>query len=76
MKIELTSEQIKVLGNKNRGNCLIKGVAGSGKTTIALCKIMNILEENTNESILLLTYNKTLIAYMKFLCKKKSYKFR
>ena len=70
MKIDLTSEQIKVLGNKNKGNCLIKGVAGSGKTTIALCKIMKILEENTKESILLLTYNKTLIAYMKFLCKK------
>lgn len=72
MEIELTSEQIKVLKNKNKGHCLIKGVAGSGKTTIALYKIMSILKEieNTNETILLLTYNKTLIAYMKFLCKQ------
>lgn len=70
MKIELTSEQIKVLGNKNKGHSLIKGVAGSGKTTIALYKIFNLLQENEGESVLLLTYNKTLIAYMKYLCKK------
>lgn len=72
MEIKLTSEQIKVLNNKNKGSCLIKGVAGSGKTTIALYKIINTLKEieNTNETILLLTYNKTLIAYMKSLCKQ------
>ena len=72
MQIELTSEQIKILKNKSKGSCLVKGVAGSGKTTIALYKIMSILKEieNTNETILLLTYNRTLIAYMKFLCKQ------
>ena len=72
MEIELTSEQIKVLKNKSKGSCLIKGVAGSGKTTIALYKIMSILKEieNTNEKILLFTYNRTLIVYMEYLCKR------
>lgn len=72
MEIELTSEQIKVLNSKSQGNCLIKGVAGSGKTTIALQKVIRILEEieSTNEKLLLVTYNKTLIQYMRYLCKK------
>ena len=72
MDIELTSEQIKVLNSKSNGHCLIKGVAGSGKTTLALYKIMDILKEAdlTKESILLLTYNKLLIKYMTHLCKE------
>ena len=72
MNIELTSEQIKVLNSKSKGHCLIKGVAGSGKTTLALYKVMDILKEldQTKESILLLTYNKLLIKYMTRLCKE------
>lgn len=72
MNIELTSEQIKVLNSKSKGHCLIKGVAGSGKTTLALYKVMDILKEldQTKERILLLTYNKLLIKYMTRLCKE------
>lgn len=72
MGIELTSEQIKVLNSKSQGNCLIKGVAGSGKTTIALHKVIRILEEieHTEEKVLLVTYNKTLVQYINYLCKK------
>ncbi len=71
MNIELTSEQIKVLNSKSKGHCLVKGVAGSGKTTLALYKIMDILKEiDRKESVLLLTYNKLLIKYMTRLCKE------
>lgn len=72
MGIELTSEQIKVLNSKSQGNCLIKGVAGSGKTTIALHKVIGILEEieHTKEKILLVTYNKALVQYINYLCEK------
>lgn len=74
MGIELTSEQIKVLNSKSQGNCLIKGVAGSGKTTIALHKVIRILEEveHTEEKVLLVTYNKTLVQYINYLCKKNN----
>lgn len=77
MNIELTSEQIKVLNSKSKGHCLIKGVAGSGKTTLALYKVMDILKEldYTKENILLLTYNKLLIKYMKRLCKENKIMF-
>ena len=43
MQIELTSEQIKILKNKSKGSCLVKGVAGSGKTTVMIEKIADLL---------------------------------
>lgn len=67
--MELTVDQLRIVNSKMNGHCLIKGVAGSGKTTVALCKIAKYLREsvNANEKMLVVTYNKTLIQYMKLL---------
>lgn len=67
--MELTVDQLRIVNSRMNGHCLIKGVAGSGKTTVALCKIAKYLRESakTNEKMLVVTYNKTLIQYMKLL---------
>ena len=67
--MELTVDQLKIVNSKMNGHCLIKGVAGSGKTTVALCKIAKHLQESVSasEKLLVVTYNKTLIQYMKLL---------
>lgn len=66
--LNLTDEQMEYVHVKATGPILIKGVAGSGKTTIGLYRA-NYLAERIEErrrgfgekaSILLLTYNKTL----------------
>lgn len=67
--MELTVDQIRIVNSKMNGHCLIKGVAGSGKTTVALCKIAKLLEEMPDEGrkVLMVTFNKTLIHYMRWL---------
>lgn len=67
--MELTVDQLRIVNSRMNGHCLIKGVAGSGKTTVALCKIAKYLRESAkaNEKMLVVTYNKTLIQYMKLL---------
>ena len=51
------------------GQMLVKGVAGSGKTTVAIRRI-NFLKTHycheADDQILLVTYNKTLLNYIKF----------
>ena len=44
---------------------LIKGVPGSGKTTVLLTKLENIVEKNPLASILFITFNNTLQKYIK-----------
>jgi superfamily I DNA/RNA helicase len=52
---------------------LIKGVAGSGKTTVAVSRIRFLLSNYcfvADDRILLVTFNKTLVNYIKYLYKK------
>ena len=66
--LNLTDEQMEYVHIKATGPILIKGVAGSGKTTIGLYRanhLAELIEEKRQmfsgqASILLLTYNKTL----------------
>ena len=66
--LNLTDEQMDYVHVKATGPILIKGVAGSGKTTIGLYRanyLAELIEERRRgfgekASILLLTYNKTL----------------
>ncbi|WP_256204375.1 UvrD-helicase domain-containing protein [Planococcus faecalis] len=47
---------------------LVKGVAGSGKTTVAIRRIHFLMDHychEENDKILLVTYNKTLLYYIK-----------
>ena len=67
--IYLNPEQDKLVRLDPREHLLIRGVAGSGKTTIALYRAKylseNYLDMFTANKILVLTYNSTLVAFMR-----------
>jgi len=68
-KIILKGEQKKVLFLPATNPIQIKGVAGSGKTTVALYRAKHLLEtQNTlfqEAKVIIFTFNKTLSAYIK-----------
>ncbi len=68
-KITLKGEQKKVLFLPPTNPIQIKGVAGSGKTTVALYRAKHLLEtQNTlfqEAKIVIFTFNKTLAAYIR-----------
>ena len=71
--MNLNMEQKKLIQSKPQGHALIKGVAGSGKSTVAIYKIPFLLNNycfNEDDYILMVTYNKTLINYLEHLYKK------
>ena len=67
--IYLNPEQDELVRLDPREHLLIRGVAGSGKTTIALYRAKylseNYLDMFTANKILVLTYNSTLVAFMR-----------
>ena len=67
-KIVLKGEQKNVLFLPTTNPIQIKGVAGSGKTTVALYRAKHLLETQANlfkeTKIVIFTYNKTLAAYI------------
>lgn len=67
-RIILKGEQKKVLFLPPTNPIQIKGVAGSGKTTVALYRAKHLLETQANlfkeTKIVIFTYNKTLAAYI------------
>lgn len=68
-KIELKGEQKKVLFLPPSNPIQIKGVAGSGKTTVALYRAKHLIDtQNTlfqEAKVIIFTFNKTLAAYIK-----------
>jgi len=68
-EIKLIGEQKKVLFLPPKNPIQIKGVAGSGKTTVALYRAKHLLETQSNlfqeAKIVIFTFNKTLAAYIK-----------
>lgn len=69
--MELNVDQIRIVNNKPNGHILVKGVAGSGKTTVAVSKLSMLINHymDENDKILFVTYNKTLIEYTQYLMK-------
>ena len=68
--MRLNVEQRRIIENKPNGHVLVKGVAGSGKTTVAVHKIPFLLKDYTYEKddkILVITYKKSLINYIKYI---------
>ena len=67
-EIVLKGEQKKVLFLSATEPIQIKGVAGSGKTTIALYRAKHLLETQNNlfqeAKVIIFTFNKTLTAYI------------
>ncbi|NFT37324.1 LexA family transcriptional regulator, partial [Clostridium botulinum] len=61
--MQLNIEQKRIIANKPNGHSLIKGVAGSGKTTVAVNKIPLLLRHYcplNDDKVLMLNYNKSL----------------
>lgn len=67
--MKLNIEQKKIIELEPSGHSLIKGVAGSGKTTVAIHR-MQFLQEHycpeDDDAILLVTYNKTLLRFIEY----------
>lgn len=71
--MQLNIEQKRLIQAKPNGHVLIKGVAGSGKTTVAVHRIPFLLNHycfRADDNILLVTYNKTLVNYIQHLYEK------
>lgn len=68
--MKLNIEQRKIIENKPNGHMLVRGVAGSGKTTVAVHKIPFLLKHYTPEDedkVLVVTFNKSLTNYVKYI---------
>lgn len=68
--MKLNVEQKRIIENKPNGHVLVRGVAGSGKTTVAVHKIPFLLKNycyEKDDKVLVVTYNKSLINYVKYI---------
>lgn len=71
--MDLNAEQKRIATQKPNGHQLLKGVAGSGKTSVGLYRAFFLLNNycyGKDDATLLATYNRTLINYMGYLYKK------
>lgn len=67
--MKLNIEQRKIIELEPKGHMLVKGVAGSGKTTVAVRRISFLQRHycpEPDDKILLVTFNKTLLKYIKY----------
>lgn len=67
--MKLNMEQRRIVELEPNGHMIVKGVAGSGKTTVAIRRIsflQNHYSHEEDDTILLVTYNKTLLQYIKY----------
>lgn len=71
--MQLNMEQKRLIQANPNGHVLIKGVAGLGKTTVAVHRIPFLLNHycfGEDDNILMVTYNKTLVNYIQYLYEK------
>jgi superfamily I DNA/RNA helicase len=61
---DLTLAQRRILNMPINQNMAIKGIAGSGKTILAIKRIKKILDHNNQARILFLVFNKTLQVFI------------
>lgn len=76
-----TAEQLQIIGANDNGNLLIRGAAGSGKTTTALIRLKTLTATWVNRrrrlkspepvKVLVLTFNRTLKAYIEDMAKEQ-----
>jgi len=62
--IVFTEEQQGIIDLDTTGHLLVRGQAGSGKTTILAARLGKIVSSMNNGSILFLTYNSALCSYV------------
>lgn len=66
--MKLNMEQRRIVELEPNGHMMVKGVAGSGKTTVSIRRISFLQHHYCHEpddSVLFVTYNKTLLRYIK-----------
>lgn len=66
--MKLNIEQKRIVELEPNGHMLVKGVAGSGKTTVSIRRVPFLLHHYCHEDddkVLLVTFNKTLLNYIK-----------
>lgn len=63
-KIEFTPEQLSIINLDPSDHLLIRGQAGSGKTTVLAARAGKIISAMNQGSLLFLTYNTALCAYV------------
>lgn len=74
-----TPEQLTILKRDTRGTLIIRGAAGSGKTTTALLRLKVVVEfwqrqfarTGAQLKVLVLTYNRTLAGYVEALAREQ-----
>lgn len=76
-----TAEQLRIIGERRPGIEIIRGAAGSGKTTTALLRLKNLSDmfrarlarqgEARQIQVLVLTYNRTLCGYIEALVQEQ-----
>jgi superfamily I DNA/RNA helicase len=73
MNYELSVEQKDAINQPFTGAYSIKGIAGSGKTTVGIHRFNHLLKRTSGEGnkILFVTYQKTLISYLEHLIEKE-----
>lgn len=81
VEVKPTSEQLKIVLAPDDGPVIIRGAAGSGKTTTAILRLKKLastwiarkerLQQAEAVKILILTYNRTLKAYVEELALKQ-----
>ena len=67
--MKLNLEQRRIVELEPNGHMLVKGVAGSGKTTVAVRRIPFLLHHycpDEDDKVLLVTFNKKLLNYIKY----------
>lgn len=71
--MQLNEEQKKVAFHKPNGHSLIKGIAGSGKTSVGIHRVPFLVDNfcpEPDDRVLFVTFNKTLTHYVSFLHKQ------
>ncbi|ASK64223.1 DNA helicase [Virgibacillus phasianinus] len=68
--VELTRTQQKCVTFKPKGDLLIQGIPGSGKSTILLARAHHLSKSKSNDKLLLLTFSRALTNYVKQLSLK------
>src|SRR5271163_2350551 len=85
-RVTPTPEQLSILSRTRLGVELIRGAAGSWKTTTALLRLKSLIglflnrrrreNDNTPLRVLILTYNRTLRGYIEALTKEQAASFQ
>ena len=81
-----TPEQLRIIGDTRVGTEIIRGAAGSGKTTTALLRLRNLSDMFQSQHLrtgitapvqaLVLTYNRTLRGYVEALAREQASRTR